>query len=116
MAKKARFYKLSCRTAYENYVQFIPAPNRDAAESYVRSNTVNVVKVEYIGWHEIWLAPGHYSSNPDRVCNDLAIFGVSIDGYDYTYTSDDSCWNYMNAQFQSRVNAFINDFYDNEDY
>lgn len=116
MAKKARFYKLSCKTAYENFDMFIPAPNSDAADSFIRSETVNVINVKHLGWYDIWIAPGQYSSNPDSPCNDLAIFGVNIDGYEYTYTSNDNCWGYLNAQFQNRVSIFINEFYDDNDY
>ncbi|MDQ0020088.1 hypothetical protein [[Curtobacterium] plantarum] len=112
MAKKARFYKVFFKTAYKDndiYWKPVPAPSKDVAKSMIANDSCNVTTVQFIGWIDIWIAPGYVAES-----NDLAIFGININENEFTYTSGDVGWNYLNDQFHSKVNTFINENY--EDY
>lgn len=110
MAKKARFYKVIYKTAYEDNVIFykpVPAPSKGVAANMIRNDNCNVTDVEFLGWKEIWLATGDFAES-----RDLAIFGITINNYEFTYTSQDVGWNYLNEQFHNKVVDFINENYD----
>ncbi len=76
----------------------------------IANQNCNVTDVIFLGWKEIWLAPGDFAES-----RDLAIFGITINNNEFTYTSRDVGWNYLNDQFHSRVVSFINENYDDRD-
>ncbi|HHQ6618144.1 TPA: hypothetical protein ACSTL0_004609 [Serratia fonticola] len=114
MAKKARFYKVIYRTAHQDNVTYfkpVPAPSKAVASAMIGNENVNVINTISLGWHEIWLAPGDYAES-----NDLAIFGITLNAHEFTYTSVDFGWNYLNNQFQEKVDNFITEYYPEGDY
>ncbi|MDD8641921.1 hypothetical protein LAX15_23390 [Escherichia coli] len=110
MTKKARFYSVIYKTAYEDNVKFykpVPAPSKVVAASMIRNENCNVTDVVFLGWKEIWLATGDFADS-----RDLAIFGITINNHDFTYTSQDVGWDYLNVQFYAQITDFIDKNHD----
>lgn len=112
MAKKARFYKVIFKTAYQDNQVFykpVPAQSKIAAKSMIADDNRNVTNVIFLGWKEIWIARGDIADS-----NDLAIIGITINNNNYMYPSGDIGWEYLKYQFIHQMNNFIDENYDDD--
>lgn len=103
MAKKSRVYGVWFRTAHEEpriYGKPVPGMSKSHVLKEMNSQTMAVLQVKHIGWHDItligdWSGEYYFQLTSKKT------------GMSYDFESHDYGWDHLNLQFQKNVDDMI---------
>ncbi len=106
MAKKARFFRVTIRTAHQpngfGVGYPVPAADKYKLISELTSEAQAVVNCDFLGWYDVEIYPGDYFEIYDKVA-----FQMKIAGNEFIYSSNMYGYAYLIEQFRKQVDEII---------